>query len=74
MKLYINNERRKIIRISENEVLRKFKYSDYAERRDMALSVRLALFIASPSGFNSTFEGEEFKEVLEDYTINKHKI
>lgn len=74
MKLYINNERNRKINIETGEVLSKFKSSGFYRRKDLCINVKMALFIASGEGFNSTFEGEEFKEAMQIYEVSKHKI
>lgn len=64
MVLYLENKFEKEWMKKNNDIIAEFLKSDFYLNNSRELSVRLALFIASDNGYNSTFRENEFWPLL----------
>ena len=74
MKLLKNNRIDQQFEVDQDEIIERFCNSSYAKDKRRELKVRLALFIASSEGYDSSVaKNKEFNQLVKRYNVVYHK-
>lgn len=75
MKLYKHNKQELKYEVDLDEIIERFCYSSFANDKRRELKVRLALFIASTEGYESTVaKHSELVQLVKRYAVINYKF